>query len=671
MERPEYRVRRFTLQPFRQLLCDGVPVPIGRKALGVLSVLARAEGALVTKDELMAAVWPDTIVEENAIQVHIAALRKALGADADLLRTTHGLGYRLAVTDGRDSTLAPVAQPVAEPLSPPAQVGPVRRWPVRTLFTELLALALTIAIAAGGGAWLKQLIEGRGGAGKPPTIAVLAFQPAAGDENAKLFANGLATSLASTLSHYDVTVISPASSLQLTAAQKPQARALLGADFVVDGRIITDGGKLTVSTQVSDTRKNVIVYSFDIANDTGLSKDLAGRIATRLALNLDPSKFIGNPAHNFTASDYALIARANEGIEDGDMLAVADASRRLAERYPDDGEFQASAGIPIIYAMPDMPESQRLQAAKTARTYIDRGTQLAPRSGLVNFARSQLAQGPLNLVKQERLLRDAIRFNPTHAPTFNGLGENMLTVGRTDEGVALLHRSVQLDPLSGLVNGAAASGYVAAGRKNDALEAVARAADLWPDSGWDRLLKFEIASYLGTPGDVIAVEKIYPARMTNLGVSQADVDLMPRAEMTGNRALIARSIADCFKTFGKTHGPYWDHTCLYMMVRTGSLDDAFRFADLAFPDLRRLYPPDDDRWLTAPPSGFDLRDLFLPVMAPFRNDRRFWPLAVRTGLVNYWLTTQQWPDFCRDQIATCKARAADAMRNDSVVRTRA
>ena len=98
MDCREYRIGRFTLKPFRQLLDGGVAVPIGRKALDLLSVLAKAEGALVTKDELMAAVWPKTIVEDNAIQVHIAALRKALGKDAELLSTVHGLGYRLAAT---------------------------------------------------------------------------------------------------------------------------------------------------------------------------------------------------------------------------------------------------------------------------------------------------------------------------------------------------------------------------------------------------------------------------------------------------------------------------------------------------------------------------------------------------------------------------------------------
>ncbi len=98
MDCHEYQVGRFVLQPFRQLLDGACPVTIRRKALELLSVLAGARGALVTKDELMAAVWPNAVVEDNALQVHIASLRKLLFAEAHLLSTVHGFGYRLAAT---------------------------------------------------------------------------------------------------------------------------------------------------------------------------------------------------------------------------------------------------------------------------------------------------------------------------------------------------------------------------------------------------------------------------------------------------------------------------------------------------------------------------------------------------------------------------------------------
>jgi DNA-binding winged helix-turn-helix (wHTH) protein len=65
-------------------------VPIGSRAFDILAQLAAAGGRLVTKDELMRAVWPKAVVvEENNIQVHLSALRKALGDDCahvDVLR---------------------------------------------------------------------------------------------------------------------------------------------------------------------------------------------------------------------------------------------------------------------------------------------------------------------------------------------------------------------------------------------------------------------------------------------------------------------------------------------------------------------------------------------------------------------------------------------------------
>lgn len=95
MEELEVTLGRHTLLPFRQLQCDHRTVPIGNKALQILSTLAAARGQIVTKFELMDIVWSGLIVDENALHVHVAALRRALGVDAKLLITVRGLGYRL------------------------------------------------------------------------------------------------------------------------------------------------------------------------------------------------------------------------------------------------------------------------------------------------------------------------------------------------------------------------------------------------------------------------------------------------------------------------------------------------------------------------------------------------------------------------------------------------
>ena len=59
----------------RELLRDGQPVRLHRRALGILCALAEAKGEIVGKDELMARLWPGRVVEEGNLHVHVSALR--------------------------------------------------------------------------------------------------------------------------------------------------------------------------------------------------------------------------------------------------------------------------------------------------------------------------------------------------------------------------------------------------------------------------------------------------------------------------------------------------------------------------------------------------------------------------------------------------------------------
>ena len=78
----------------RQLLSDGVPVELGTRAFDLLLALLEADGLLLSKEELVNRVWPDVVVSEENLKVQVSALRKALGADRDVIRTEFGRGYR-------------------------------------------------------------------------------------------------------------------------------------------------------------------------------------------------------------------------------------------------------------------------------------------------------------------------------------------------------------------------------------------------------------------------------------------------------------------------------------------------------------------------------------------------------------------------------------------------
>lgn len=79
----------------RELRASGELVPLGGRAFEILAELVQAQGQLVTKNDLTERVWRGVFVEESALRVHIAAIRKALGPDRDMLSTTVGRGYRL------------------------------------------------------------------------------------------------------------------------------------------------------------------------------------------------------------------------------------------------------------------------------------------------------------------------------------------------------------------------------------------------------------------------------------------------------------------------------------------------------------------------------------------------------------------------------------------------
>jgi predicted ATPase/DNA-binding winged helix-turn-helix (wHTH) protein len=79
----------------REVLLDGEPVRLGSRAFDMLAVLIAAKGGLVSKDEMLKQVWPNAIVEENNLQVHMSALRKMLGENRGLIQTVSGRGYRL------------------------------------------------------------------------------------------------------------------------------------------------------------------------------------------------------------------------------------------------------------------------------------------------------------------------------------------------------------------------------------------------------------------------------------------------------------------------------------------------------------------------------------------------------------------------------------------------
>jgi DNA-binding winged helix-turn-helix (wHTH) protein/tetratricopeptide (TPR) repeat protein len=90
-----YRFDEFELDPSKRILArNGAPAPLSPKAFDLLTFLVLNPGRVLSKEELLKSVWPDSFVEEGNLAQHISWLRKALGDRSACIATIPGRGYQ-------------------------------------------------------------------------------------------------------------------------------------------------------------------------------------------------------------------------------------------------------------------------------------------------------------------------------------------------------------------------------------------------------------------------------------------------------------------------------------------------------------------------------------------------------------------------------------------------
>lgn len=136
----------------RALRRGGNVVELGSRAFDVLATIALAGGRIVSKDDLMEAVWPDTIVEESNIHVQLSAIRKALGGDRKLILTVPGRGYQL-VAAAPEAQIMPSPQHgrTPEPNRLPARDALLGREAAIAEIRSMIASARVVTLVGAGG----------------------------------------------------------------------------------------------------------------------------------------------------------------------------------------------------------------------------------------------------------------------------------------------------------------------------------------------------------------------------------------------------------------------------------------------------------------------------------------------------------------------------------------
>jgi DNA-binding winged helix-turn-helix (wHTH) protein/TolB-like protein/predicted Zn-dependent protease len=242
------------------LLVDGVEVPLRPKTFALLSYLAANPGRLVSKDELIRAVWRGGMVSDDVLVQSVGELRRAMGdKGATIIRTVPRRGYRFeaevaaAPASGPEAADSPepVGVSAATPASSPQPRAVQRRWPLYATAFGLLVAVLSVSWKFSGWA---------GGSEAPgqelrvehrmPAITVLPFANLGVEPNSVA---GLQGMLSSALTRFSSVSVKPGGAGQHSDAQSAAAREH-DVQYLIEGDVLQGSGRVFVNARLVSTQ---------------------------------------------------------------------------------------------------------------------------------------------------------------------------------------------------------------------------------------------------------------------------------------------------------------------------------------------------------------------------------------------------------------------------------
>jgi DNA-binding winged helix-turn-helix (wHTH) protein/TolB-like protein len=275
----------FRIEPNgRRLFRRGVigiwePVPIGSRALEILRVLLRSEGAVVSKDTIMDAVWPGVAVEPNNLTVQIAALRRILDEDhggESCIQTVAGRGYRFTLNVAREE----------EAHSAPA-VPPIPRYGVRPLCgkidTVVAGLVVLVASLAMLGWWTLRdrtvpvsgpMATSTRDLDRRQSAIVLPFDNSSGDPTQDNLAAGLTRDLTDRIALGRDGRVVPAVTASAFRGKSVDLQAIghkYNVHFALVGNVRRQAGRVILSASIYDVAEGQLLWSrhFDLPDGPG------------------------------------------------------------------------------------------------------------------------------------------------------------------------------------------------------------------------------------------------------------------------------------------------------------------------------------------------------------------------------------------------------------------
>lgn len=440
------------------LLTHGEEVALRPKTFELLRYLASRPGRLLSKDELLSAVWPDVVVTGDSLVQCVAELRRALNDDDQrLIRTVPRRGYRFDAMPREEL-------PLAGKRMPPARLGAIGPHdaraapPLKRHASTLLAIGVVALLMAAAGVSWWWLGPGRSTPAPPLSIVVLPFDNLGHDPDQAFLGEGIASDLTTELARLPgLFVIAQATARTLEGEDRDagQIGRELNVRYLLDGDVRRTGDRIRISVRLVDTAAGASVWAqrYERAGDRLLAwqDEVVGRIA--IALNLELTRHEGErarleggddpEAHELATRGWALVYTAK-------MPDTYDAARVLfahaLERDPRAVNAMVGLGWTSAVSVLDGWSASPEADFANAESAVARALALDPDHFVAHHVRGFLFRLQRRSQAAHDAFRTALALNPNFASGHAQLGVTALELGRPEETVAAVERAIALSP---------------------------------------------------------------------------------------------------------------------------------------------------------------------------------------------------------------------------------
>jgi TolB-like protein/DNA-binding winged helix-turn-helix (wHTH) protein/tetratricopeptide (TPR) repeat protein len=597
-----YTFSDFTLDLRRGCLLRGQEeVKLRPKAFEMLTYLVRHSGRLIGKEELIQAVWPDSIVGDGSLVQCLRDLRLTLGDESQqLIKTVPRRGYifDMEVKEGSappgviyagevDAIRVVVEEEVTEAekgeitqaergkMSAATSASLIRGWMTGR---RVLALSLLVGLVAAV-SWLWIPAPPR-----PQTIAVLPFRPLSEDGRDEYLELGMADALITRLSNVRQIIVRPTSAVRRYAGPGQDVVAAgrnLRVEAVLEGSVQKTGEKLRVTVQLVSVRDGSPLWgqTFDesFTNVFAVQDSISEQVARALTVKLtgaERKSLAKRHTEDTEAWRLYLSGRYhwNKRTPEDTKKAIAYFQQAIEK----DAKYaQAWAGLADCYAvfssLSGLPPKESMPKAKEAAlTALALDNSLAEAHATLASIRSIY---DWDWPAAEREFRLAIELNPGYATAHHWYSNLLSFQGRAEEAFAEIKRAQEIDPLSPMINEVVGWHRHLARQYDEAIRLQRQALDLEPN--------FPAARFgLGTSYEQTGrYEEAVAEFKKAVSLAPDDFDYLAALghvyAVTGRRAE-ARRILEELKEFSKRrYVSAWQMAVIHAGL--GEQDDAFEW----------------------------------------------------------------------------------------------